>query len=123
MCRPPRPATTTSWCVPSVPAAGTPFHLRARLIPFGITDVQPASGGAGRYVTLTLTGAKFDPAAIVKIIRPDFAEYEPVSYRVVDATRIIATFDLRDAPYGLYDVQVTNPNGQTSRIRIAGWSR
>jgi len=32
---------------------------------------------------------------------------------VLDATRIRAVFDLRAAPYGLYDLIVTNADGQT----------
>ena len=51
------------------------------------------------------------PQAIVKLVRPGFAEYEPVSYKVVDSTRIDAVFDLSGAPHGLYDVTVINPGG------------
>src|SRR6185369_12146791 len=87
------------------------FILTAKLVPFGIADVTPDTGGDSRYVTMTIAGAKFDPSATVKLIRPQFAEFAPVSYSVLDATKILATFDLRNAPHGLYDVQVTNPNG------------
>src|SRR5205823_155479 len=58
-----------------------------------------------------IKGARFDPRAIVKLVRPGFAEYEPVNYRVEDATTIRATFDLTAAPHGLYDVEVINPDG------------
>ncbi len=88
-----------------------PIQLTARLVPFGISGISPDTGGDSRYVTTTIRGAKFDPSATVKLIRPQFAEFAPVSYQVIDATKIIATFDLRNAPHGLYDVQVTNPNG------------
>ena len=50
-------------------------------------------------------------AATVKLIRPQFGEFVPVNYSVVDATRIVAVFDLRNAPLGLYDLQVANPTG------------
>src|SRR6185503_17843485 len=93
-----------------------PITVTAKLVPFGITDVTPDTGGDSRYVTVTVRGAKFDPSATLKLIRPQFAEFAPVNYRVVDATQIIATFDLRDAPRGLYDVQVTNPNGAISIV-------
>ncbi|MBU3059582.1 hypothetical protein, partial [Pseudomonas indica] len=33
-------------------------------------------------------------------------------WQVIDATHIRAIFDLRDAPHGLYDVSVINPDGQ-----------
>ncbi len=35
-----------------------------------------------------------------------------MSVKRVDATKIIAVFDLRDAPHGLYDVQVLHPDGR-----------
>src|SRR5262249_1668587 len=98
----------------SEPGANTPVTILARVLPFGITDVLPDKGGDSRYVTTTILGAQFDPQAIVKLVRPGFAEYEPVSYQVMDRTRIIAIFDLRNAPHGLYDVEVINPNGDTA---------
>jgi subtilase family serine protease len=90
-------------------ASGT---LTARSLPFGITSLTPDTVGAGRYVTMTIRGARFDPQANVKLVRPQFGEYVPINYVVADATRIVAVFDLRDAPLGLYDIQVTNPNGE-----------
>ena len=96
--------------------ASSNIRLTASLLPFAIASVTPDNGGADRYVTVTLNGAKFDPQATVKLIRPTFAEYTPVTYKVVDATRIIATFDLRNAPHGLYDIQVANPGGQVARV-------
>jgi YD repeat-containing protein len=94
----------------------TPTHVQARVLPFAIDNVTPDRGGDDRYVTMTISGARFSNDALVKLIRPQFGEFEPVSYRVVDRTTIVATFDLRGAPLGLYDVQVTNPDGQRARI-------
>ncbi|MGE4182659.1 MAG: putative Ig domain-containing protein, partial [Limisphaerales bacterium] len=90
--------------------------LAARSLPFGITQISPDDVGSGRYVTVTVRGARFDPQATLKLIRPQFGEYVPVTYDVVDATRIVAVFDLRNAPLGLYDIQVANPNGDISII-------
>ncbi|MEM4407020.1 MAG: hypothetical protein QXS68_08245, partial [Candidatus Methanomethylicaceae archaeon] len=98
----------------SEPKPDTPIKLQARILPFGITQVTPDRGGDDRYVTFTIRGAQFDPNATVKLIRPRFAEYEPVNYQVIDATKIIAIFDLRDAPHGLYDLQVANPDGKVA---------
>src|SRR5262249_9873045 len=53
---------------------------------------------------------------LVKLIRPGFAEYEPVNYQVVNGTTIIAEFDLRGAPHGLYDVAVINPDGEEAIV-------
>jgi hypothetical protein len=96
----------------SEPGDDTPTTLLAWLEPFGITDVTPDHGGDSGYVTTTILGAQFDPQAVVKLVRPGFAELEPVSYQVVDATKIVAVFDFRGAPHGLYDVVVKNPDGR-----------
>jgi len=114
------PATQRGFYYVLVRATGSgptqTIELRARLLPFGITEVRPDTGGDSRYVTVRIAGAKFDPAATVKLIRPQFAEHVPVNYLRTSATEIVAVFDLRDAVHGLYDVQVTNPNGQVSRV-------
>src|SRR4029077_12911735 len=98
----------------SEPAAKTPVTIIATVLPFEITDVIPDEGGDSKYVTTTILGAQFDPQAIVKLVRPGIAEYEPASYQVMDKTRIFAIFDLTNAPHGLYDVKVINPNGDTA---------
>jgi len=95
----------------SAPAAGVELTLLADVLPFAITDVTTDRGGDGRYVTARISGARFDPDAIVKLVRPGIAEFEPVRYEVIDATRIMAVFDFSDAPRGLYDVTVINPDG------------
>ncbi len=95
-------------------AADTSIQLNAELLPFQVDDISPDGGGDSQYVTVTVTGDDFSPQAIVKLVRPQIAEFSPVSYNVVDATQIVATFDLADAPLGLYDVEVINPDGSTA---------
>ena len=95
-------------------SANTPITLVANVLPFEITDVLPDTGGDSKYVTTTILGAQFDPQAIVKLVRPGIAEYEPASYQVVNSTEIVAIFDLTNAPHGLYDVEVINPDGQVA---------
>ena len=90
----------------SVEQAGQQLRL-----PLAIIDVKTDRGGASKFVTTTITGAQFSDQATVKLIRPGIAEFAPVDWRVVDSRTIIATFDLTDAPHGLYDVIVTNPSG------------
>ncbi len=89
-----------------------PIQVRASRIPFSITDVTPDSGGDDRYVTVRVRGAEFPSQAALRLVRPGFAEFAPVSFQRVDATELIAVFDLRDAPHGLYDVQVIHPDGR-----------
>src|SRR5262249_34178241 len=94
----------------SEPGEHTPVSVLARVLPFTITDVTPDAGGDSRYVTTHIHGAQFAANAIVKLVRPGFAEYEPVSSKVVGPTEIVAIFDLSEAPHGLYDLEVINPN-------------
>src|SRR5262249_2386254 len=90
-------------------ADNTPVSVLAELLPLTITNVQTDQGGDSKYVTTTIRGAQFQPNAIVKLVLPGFAEYEPLLTNFIDSTKIIAEFDLTGAPHGLYDVQVTNP--------------
>ncbi len=84
--------------------------LSATLLPFAITDVTRDRGGDSQYVTLDIGGAQFHASAIPKLIRPGIAEFEPVNWEVIDGTHIRAIFDFTDAPHGLYDVTVINPD-------------
>jgi YD repeat-containing protein len=93
------------------PAAGTSVTITSQLLPLAITNVVQDQGGDSKWVTFDITGAQFSPNAIVKLVRPDIAEYEPVNYQVLDSTRIVTTFDFTGAPHGLYDLEVINPDG------------
>ena len=89
-----------------------PVSVLAQLLPLSITNVQVDQGGDSEYVTTKITGAQFQPNAIVKLVMPGFAEYQPLLTNFVNSTEILAEFDLTGAPFGLYDVQVINPDGQ-----------
>ncbi|MBN8557208.1 MAG: hypothetical protein J0L74_05970, partial [Burkholderiales bacterium] len=90
---------------------GLPARVKAEALPFQIIDVTPDQGGDGRWVSMTISGAQFKTGAVAKLVRPGIAEIAPTRVQVVDATTIQAVFDLRNQPHGLYDVQVTNPDG------------
>jgi subtilase family serine protease len=95
------------------PAPHTPIQVLAQLLPLMITQVQTDVGGDGSFVTTEIQGAQFHANAVVRLLRPgSSAEFAPVQYQVVDATRIIAQFDLSGAPHGLYDLKVINPGGE-----------
>ena len=98
------------------PADETPVSLLAELLPLVITDVNTDVGGDSKYVTTTIEGARFHEDAIVKLVRPGFAEFVPSVHEVLDSTKIIATFDFTGAPHGLYDVTVINPGDETAVV-------
>ncbi|HDR14303.1 MAG TPA: hypothetical protein ENN79_02220, partial [Desulfobacteraceae bacterium] len=103
-----------------VDSAGVPvtsgITVKAELLPFCIREVSPDRGGDSRYVTVEVRGAKFSQSAILKLVRPQIAEFEAVNYQIVNSTRIVAVFDLEGAPHGLYDVEVINPDGSKARL-------
>ena len=55
-------------------APNQPATLTVKALPFSITDIVQDQGGDGRWVTTTITGARFQPGAIVKLVRPGIAE-------------------------------------------------
>nr|WP_322865701.1 CARDB domain-containing protein [Aquicoccus sp. G2-2]MEA1112959.1 CARDB domain-containing protein [Aquicoccus sp. G2-2] len=97
---------------PGETPSATPYRLIADLMAFQITRVTPDEGGSARFVTMTIDGAGIKDGAIAKLSRPGFAEYLPVSVKRIDATKMIAIFDLEGAPHGLYDVIVINADGE-----------
>jgi hypothetical protein len=91
------------------PAPGTPVRLLAEVVPLAIAGIKQDRGGDSGHVTVNITGARFAPGAVVKLVRPDIAEIEPVRVQVVDSTKIVALFDFSDVPHGQYDLEVINP--------------
>ncbi|MEI7464998.1 MAG: CARDB domain-containing protein, partial [Burkholderiales bacterium] len=100
----------------SAGASVFPAKVKVEALPFQISNVTPDQGGDGRWVTMTISGAQFKAGAVAKLVRPGISEIEPSRVQVVDATTIVAIFDLRSAPHGLYDVQVINPNGAVAVV-------
>ena len=98
------------------PAPNTPVTVTAELLPLTITNVDTDTGGDSAFVTATIRGAKFDQGAVVTLVRPGFATLSPVSFDVIDGTKIIAAFDFTGQPRGLYDVKVTNPDGASAIV-------
>ena len=64
------------------PAGGSRIRLLAETLPLVITDVKSDRGGDGKFVTTTISGAQFAPQAILKLVRPDIAEFEPLDWKV-----------------------------------------
>jgi YD repeat-containing protein len=97
-------------------AAQPAVQIKAETLPFQVSDIEADQGGDSGWVTVTVRGARFHPEALLKLVRPGIEEIEPARYEVVDATTIIAAFNLKDRERGLYDVAVSNPDGATASL-------
>ena len=93
--RPPSRASTTSW---SAATPSRPPTRRSRCWPSWCRWRSPRSTPTGRRRQVRHDhdhrARSSTPARSSSWCGPGIAEYEPVVYQVIDATKIIATFDL-----------------------------
>lgn len=114
----PLPTTTSAPASPTLagpspsPAASTATPV-AELI---IESVSPDSAPANTTVTMTLSGAGFQPGAIVAFEGGQGLPQLVLGVQVVDPATIVVTLNTQnDAASGpqVWDVRVTNPDGST----------
>jgi hypothetical protein len=86
--------------------------VTATILPFTVRSVAPQRAGNAGMATLVVKGAKFQPGAIVELVRGG-TTISPFK-AAVGNTRIAAIFDLKDKAAGQYDVRVTNPDAQVT---------
>lgn len=78
-----------------------------------IEMMEPVRGPKGVHVPIVLTGSSFVRPVSVAL------GYQNVTIDGVWSNRIEATVDLAGGEPGIYDVMVTNPDGQTSVLPLA----
>ncbi|MCX6693590.1 MAG: DUF3344 domain-containing protein [Methanomicrobiales archaeon] len=87
-----------------------------------LTSITPASGTTGTTVSITnLAGANFVSTPVqptVVLNRTGYADIIASSVNVTSSTSITCTFNLVSAATGLWNVIVTNPDGQSSTSTI-----
>lgn len=86
----------------------------ARILNFEIRAVNASMGGNTGSVTVKIDGAKFNPAIRIQL-EDSGRVYLASSVYYVDPISVFATFNLRGAPLGLYDV-VGILAGDTARL-------
>jgi RHS repeat-associated protein len=97
------------------PTGPSAFTLQADTESVILDAVTPDLGGIGETATMTLSGAGFVPGTGVELI-DNGAVYSAQSVTRIDWTRLSASFDLGQAPEGVYDVRVTVPGGASSTL-------
>ena len=87
-------------------AEASDFTITAQLVDFSIQGVSPSLLGNAGEVTMSVRGAKIPDDALLVLVSPSGARYEPVqNYQDADGI-FFPTFDLRGAELGKYDVRV-----------------
>ncbi len=82
-----------------------------------VTSITPFSGLNTETVSITdLEGTGFGTGATVKLEKSGETAISGSSVTVVDSTQITCQFDLTGAAVGLWDVTVTNPDGQSATL-------
>ena len=80
-----------------------------------ITSISPTRGG-NATVSVTITGNYFQSGATVKLTKTGYPAIQATGPTVSSATKIDCTFKLTGAEKGVYNVMVTNPDGQSGSL-------
>lgn len=95
------------------------FQLTADLLQFSVLDDGYGKAGSGGQRTLEINGARFDRSVNASLIDDEGDRISATSYWYVDETKLYATFDLRDAAVGVYDVSIDNADGANDTVADA----
>src|SRR5262249_38863307 len=112
-------AAPGSWYVlvyaEAVPAPGT-YTLTATGSNLVLTGVTPDHLGNSADMTLTLTGAGFDPTTTVSLVAGTGTTYTAATVSVDLPTQLTATFRAGAVPAGTYSVRVARSDGSLSTL-------
>ncbi|HCA46175.1 MAG TPA: hypothetical protein DEP45_02100 [Armatimonadetes bacterium] len=85
-------------------------------VPPTVTAIDPASGYNTAPLDVVITGTGFQSGASVVLRKLDEDDITGTSVDVNSATEIECTFNLTGAAVGLWDVVVTNPDGESGAL-------
>lgn len=88
--------------------------LLAQIIPFSITKVEAAKGGNTGFVTVKLSGARFEPGMTVKL--SGASEIAAQKLSLLNSTAAYVTFNLAGKSLGLYTVKAVNGAGTVAQL-------
>ena len=78
-----------------------------------ISNISPARGGTNATVSATITGQNFRSGATAKLMRAGYPAIYATGVSVSSETTIDCAFSLLKAEKGSYNLEVTNPDGQS----------
>lgn len=79
--------------------------IKTETLSFGARSISPNRGGNSGQVTVRINGAKFDYFTQVELIKGT-VKIRPSAFEIVSRNEIVATFDLKNAPLGVYDLKI-----------------
>jgi hypothetical protein len=86
------------------------YTITFRTMPFGIESVSPTTLGDNGHVTMTITGARFEPGAAVSLVSGS-ATLQAAKVDVISPCTTKAVFLLTNAVHGSYTLTISNANG------------
>jgi len=98
----------------NIPNAPSDYTISANLLPFDIYGITPSSGGNAGEVTTLVQGSQLTSATVAKLALEDTI-ITGNTQELSNSTEMFVTFDLKDSPIGLYDVEIEKP-GEDPRI-------
>lgn len=78
-----------------------------------VTGISPASGAKDATVGVTITGTNFETGATAKLTRAGYPSITATGVSVSSSTSIGCTFNLFGGDMGSWNIEVTNPGGQS----------
>lgn len=92
--------------------------LKAVKLPFAILNVQSSQGGNIGNVTVKLSGSLFTNNMVAKLVKGGTTLTASQLY-FTNSTQVFATFLLKGAPLGLYDVVLSKPDATEAALANA----
>ena len=83
-----------------------------------ITAISPTSGATGTSASVTITGSNFQNGATASLVQPGHLPVQATGASVT-STQITGTFDLSSLVAGMANVEVTNPDSQSTTMQNA----
>ncbi|MEL7419880.1 MAG: CARDB domain-containing protein, partial [Cyanobacteria bacterium J06555_3] len=93
-----------------VPEVTQNYFLAVNTIDFGITDVETTVGDNGGTITFAIEGAKFNADLTAALENSVGEVIESTNIWYEDSTKVFATFDLKGAATGDYNLKVAQPS-------------
>jgi len=100
----------------TVTPGGDQMTIVARVVPFGIESALPRNLGNGDRVTLRISGSRFSSGTSVALLGPGGQVVTPTTVAFLDGRHLRARFDLTGAPFGEYDVRVSETSGSNAAL-------